>query len=183
MGTAGKSYITSFFREQAQLNFILANARTSIMSFLHGSVTSGSAAGISMHGKVRLASPNVQFSMPECRLGYVPDGGSTYLLSRLPGLLGWYLLCSVFFVSQNVAESRIDCCDRYIALTGHTLNSGDLLYSGLATHAIALDDFTALQQILMASEYDDHMEMNMNLHFPQPVCTSHSWFCSLCLSS
>ena len=49
-----------------------------------------------------------------------------------------------------------------------------MLYSGLATHAVSLDDFTALQQILMAAEYDDHMEMNMNLHFPQPVCMS--WF-------
>lgn len=63
---------------------------------------------------------------------------------------------------------------RYIALTGNTLGMGDLLYAGLATHAISLDDFTPLQQILMASEYDEHMEMNMDLHFPQPMRTFHS---------
>jgi hypothetical protein len=50
--------------------------------------------------------------------------GSTHLLSRMPGLTGMYL-----------------------ALTGHTLGMGDLLYTGLATHAVSLDEVAPLQQV------------------------------------
>ena len=35
----------------------------------------------------------------------------------------------------------------YLALTGHTLGMGDLLYTGLATHAVSLDEVAPLQQV------------------------------------
>ena len=43
-------------------------------------------------------------------------------------------------------------------------------YTGLATHALSPEDFTPLHQVLMAAEFDEHMEMNIKLHFPQPNC-------------
>ena len=50
--------------------------------------------------------------------------GCTHLLTRMPGLTGMYA-----------------------ALTGHTLGMGDLLYTGLATHAVSLDEVAPLQQV------------------------------------
>jgi enoyl-CoA hydratase/carnithine racemase len=144
MGEQGQQYIRAFFRELYQLNFITSGLRTPLMSFLHGTISS-SSCGLVLGGKYRFASPNVQFSLPECRLGFIPDAGATYHLARIPGLVGMY-----------------------IALTGQVLNMGDLLYTGLATHAVGVDEFTPLQQLLMASEYDEHMDMHLKLHFPVP---------------
>jgi hypothetical protein len=147
MGAQGQQYIRAFFRELYQLNFITSGLRTPLMSFLHGTISS-SSCGLVLGGKYRFASPNVQFSLPECRLGFIPDAGATYHLARIPGLVGMY-----------------------IALTGQVLNMGDLLYTGLATHAIGVDEFTPLQQLFMSSEYDEHMDMQLKLHYPVPPGT------------
>ena len=40
----------------------------------------------------------------------------------------------------------------YAALTGHTLGMGDLLYTGLATHAVSLDEVAPLQQVMWVDE-------------------------------
>lgn len=40
----------------------------------------------------------------------------------------------------------------YLALTGHTLGMGDLLYTGLATHAVSLDEVAPLQQVYAAED-------------------------------
>ncbi len=57
------------------MNYIMSGVKTPCMSFLHGNITSGSAAGVGMHTNLRFASPNVQFVMPEARMGFFPDGG------------------------------------------------------------------------------------------------------------
>jgi hypothetical protein len=55
----------------------MSGVKTPCMSFLHGNLTSGSAAGVGMHTNLRFASPNVQFALPECRMGFFPDGGAS----------------------------------------------------------------------------------------------------------
>ncbi len=59
------------------MNYIMSGVKTPCMSFLHGNLTSGSAAGVGMHTNLRFASPNVQFALPECRMGFFPDAGAS----------------------------------------------------------------------------------------------------------
>lgn len=66
-----------------QMNYIMSGVKTPCMSFLHGNLTSGSAAGVGMHTNLRFASPNVQFSLPECRVGFFPDGGACGCMSEV----------------------------------------------------------------------------------------------------
>ncbi|XP_070006926.1 3-hydroxyisobutyryl-CoA hydrolase 1-like isoform X5 [Nicotiana tabacum] len=54
------------------------------------------------------------FSMPEIALGFFPDIGASYCLSRLPGFLG-----------------------EYAGLTGARLDGAEMLACGLATHFVS----------------------------------------------
>ncbi|CAO2816863.1 unnamed protein product [Amaranthus hypochondriacus] len=73
--------------------------------------TMGAGAGISFPAMFRLATDRTVFSHPETQLGFHPDAGASFYLSRLPGYLG-----------------------EYLALTGDKLNGVDMVACGLATH-------------------------------------------------
>lgn len=62
----------------------------------------GGGAGISVHGKFRVATENSVFAMPETDLGFFPDVGASYFLSRLPGFFGeiWVLQVQIWMVMK-----------------------------------------------------------------------------------
>ncbi|KAI6680384.1 hypothetical protein NL676_034265 [Syzygium grande] len=74
-------------------------------------VTMASGAGISLPGMFRLATDKTVFSHPEVQIGFHPDAGASFHLSRLPGYLG-----------------------EYLALTGDKLNGVEMVACRLATH-------------------------------------------------
>ncbi|KAI4380992.1 hypothetical protein MLD38_007112 [Melastoma candidum] len=74
-------------------------------------ITMGSGAGISLPGMFRLATDKTVFAHPEVQIGFHPDAGASFYLSRLPGYLG-----------------------EYLALTGDKLNGVEMVACGLATH-------------------------------------------------
>ncbi|KAK2999608.1 hypothetical protein RJ639_024065 [Escallonia herrerae] len=53
------------------------------------------------------------FAMPEALIGYFPDVGASYFLSRLPGYYG-----------------------EYLGLTGARIDGAEMLACGLATHFV-----------------------------------------------
>ncbi|KAK8535199.1 hypothetical protein V6N13_081337 [Hibiscus sabdariffa] len=74
-------------------------------------ITMGCGGGISLPGMFRLVTDKTAFSHPETQLGFHPDAGASFYLSRLPGYLG-------------------EC----LALTGEKLNGVEMIACGLATH-------------------------------------------------
>ena len=89
------------------MNYIMSGVKTPCMSFLHGNITSGSAAGVGMHTNLRFASPNVQFALPEARMGFFPDGGTarlavTAVTGCVPTRLCPYSFVSVFCWNVSV---------------------------------------------------------------------------------
>jgi enoyl-CoA hydratase/carnithine racemase len=101
-----------FFATEYRLNERIATHPVPIVSLIDG-ICMGGGMGLSIHGTFRLVTDKAVFSMPETSIGFFPDVGASYFLSRLPGSLGTYL-----------------------GLTGARLSASDALYSGLATHAI-----------------------------------------------
>jgi enoyl-CoA hydratase len=87
---------------------------------VHG-ITMGGGAGVSIHGSHRLADSSLMFAMPETGIGFIPDIGSSYFLSRLPDRLGLYL-----------------------GLTANSIGLGDAMAAGLVTHAVGRDDFDSV---------------------------------------
>ena len=51
----------------------------------------GGGVGISIHGKVRIATEKSLFAMPEAKIGFFTDVSGGYFLSRLRNNLGLYL--------------------------------------------------------------------------------------------
>ena len=51
----------------------------------------GGGVGLSAHASFRIATENTLFAMPETKIGYSPDVGATFFLSRMDGEIGTYL--------------------------------------------------------------------------------------------
>lgn len=51
----------------------------------------GGGVGLSVNAPFRIATENTLFAMPETKIGYCPDVGATFFLSRLDGEIGTYL--------------------------------------------------------------------------------------------
>lgn len=103
-------------------------------------IVMGGGAGLSVHGKFRVATERTIFAMPECALGFFPDVGASHFLNGLGSA----------FTSQVGA---------YIALTGARVGARDAFQLGLATHFIPSDLVTnlegALAECSCAQEVDD----------------------------
>lgn len=97
-----------FFRAEYALNARIAEYRKPIVVVADG-VTMGGGIGLAGHAAVRVVTERSRLAMPETRIGFTPDVGGSWLLSRAPGRLG-----------------------EYLALTGEAMDAADALYAGFA---------------------------------------------------
>lgn len=105
--------VETFFSTEYEMDYDIATSSVPVATIVDG-VCLGGGMGIFGHSKIRVVTEDAVLGMPENAIGFFPDVGASYFLSRLPGALGMY-----------------------IALTGHRLTAADALYCGLATHAIS----------------------------------------------
>ncbi|KAK8946115.1 3-hydroxyisobutyryl-CoA hydrolase 1 [Platanthera guangdongensis] len=121
-----------FFWDEFRLNFLIATYRKPQVSLLNG-IVMGGGAGVSIHGRFRVATETTIFAMPETALGLFPDIGASYFLSRLPGFFG-----------------------EYVGLTGSRLNGAEMLACGLATHFVPSSKLVTLEESLTNVDSSDH---------------------------
>jgi enoyl-CoA hydratase len=125
LGRAGRyDEALSFFREEYLLNAMIKHYRKPYVSLIDG-IVMGGGAGISVHGSHRVAGDRFTFAMPEVSIGFFPDIGATWFLTRMPGELG-----------------------TYCALTGERLNAADGVGTGIATHRVASSRYPELVEAL-----------------------------------
>ena len=105
-----------FFKIEYQLNYLISQFSKEFLSIWNG-VVMGGGVGLSIYGDHRLVTDNSKFAMPEASIGFFPDVGGSYFLSNLPGNIG-----------------------KYVGLTGDVLSVNELIFFGLATHYINLND-------------------------------------------
>lgn len=113
-----------FFWHEYRLNHFIHHFGKPYISLIDGMVMGG-GVGISLHGSHPVACDNFVFAMPETGIGFFPDIGASYLLTRCSGNLGIYL-----------------------GLTGNRLGSHDALKAGLVKKIIASDQISALLNTL-----------------------------------
>ena len=80
----------SFFWHEYRLNYTIHQYKKPYIVLMNG-VTMGGGVGIALHGKYTIASEHFTFAMPETAIGFFPDIGSSYLLSRCKHHIGMYL--------------------------------------------------------------------------------------------
>ena len=98
------------------------------VSLLDG-IVMGGGVGICIYGTHKVAGPRLRFAMPEVGIGFFPDCGATWFLSRLPGEIGMYM-----------------------ALTGRVLGPADALALGLVTHCVSPERFTEIRTAMSEAE-------------------------------
>ncbi|SDK16791.1 enoyl-CoA hydratase/isomerase family protein [Streptomyces indicus] len=107
---AGGRASAAFWHDEYRLNARIARYPKPYVALMDG-IVMGGGVGLSAHGSLRVVTERSRVAMPETTIGFVPDVGGTYLLSRAPGLLGTHL-----------------------ALTGTAVGAADAQLCGLADH-------------------------------------------------
>lgn len=104
----GGSLQHDFFAAEYPLDYLLHSYPKPYAALLDG-ITLGGGLGLTQGSRMRIVGERTRMAMPEVAIGFFPDVGGSYFLSRLPGQLG-----------------------RYLALTGLQIGAPDALYCGLA---------------------------------------------------
>jgi enoyl-CoA hydratase len=86
----------------------------------------GGGVGLSAHSRHRVVTERTKLAMPEVGLGFFPDVGGTWLLSRSPGEIG-----------------------TYFGLTGQTMNGPDAVYARFADAVVPSDKLASLRETLV----------------------------------
>lgn len=97
-----------FFAEEYALDLALHQYRKPVLALMDGLVMGG-GMGLAQAVDLRVVTERSRLAMPEVAIGYFPDVGASYFLSRVPGELGIYL-----------------------GVTGLQIQAADALYCGLA---------------------------------------------------
>jgi enoyl-CoA hydratase len=113
-----------FWREEYIVNARIAKFPKPYVAFMDGLVMGG-GVGLSAHGRHRVVTEKTKLAMPEAGLGFFPDVGGTWLLSRAPGELG-----------------------AYFGLTGQTMNGPDAIHAGFADALVPTANLPALREAL-----------------------------------
>lgn len=116
--------IHQYFQLEYDINKIIYNFSKPYIALIHG-VTMGGGVGISLHASHCVAADDLRWAMPETLIGFFPDVGVTYELSRLPNYIGTYL-----------------------ALTGHTIDTQTALELNLITHKVPHHFFDMIEKKL-----------------------------------
>jgi len=131
-----------FFREEYQLDHLVGTLNIPYIAIMNG-ITMGGGVGICVNGRYRVATEKSVFAMPENSIGLVPDVGGGFFLPRLSGELGMFL-----------------------GLTGHRLKGWDCLSSGLATHAVKMDQLDTLYKDLEGIEEEEELNNVLDHYVP-----------------
>jgi len=113
-----------FWREEYILNARIPELPKPYAAYMDGLVMGG-GVGLSAHSAHRIVTERTRMAMPEVGLGFFPDVGGTWLLSRAPGEIG-----------------------TYFALTGQNMSGADAVYAGAADVLIDTKNWPALRDAL-----------------------------------
>lgn len=98
----------AFWADEYEMNALIAEYPKPVVAVQDGLVLGG-GIGVSGHASHRIVTERSQLGFPEVSIGFVPDVGASWLLTRAPGLTGLR-----------------------IALTGESVGAADAIYLGLS---------------------------------------------------
>jgi enoyl-CoA hydratase len=116
-----------FWRDEYRLNWRIANYPKPYIAIMDG-ICMGGGVGISAHGAHRIVTERSAVAMPETLIGFIPDVGGSWLLSRAPGHAG-----------------------EYMAALAYRMNAADAIYAGFADNHVSSDKISALIDALCDS--------------------------------
>lgn len=112
------------WREEYILNARIKKFPKPYIAFMDG-IVMGGGVGLSAHASHRIVTDRTKLAMPEVGLGFFPDVGGTWLLSRSPGEIG-----------------------TYFGLTGQTMNGPDAIHAKFADAVVPVAKWPELREAL-----------------------------------
>ncbi|MFE6612234.1 enoyl-CoA hydratase/isomerase family protein [Amycolatopsis sp. NPDC057786] len=140
-----------FWADEYHLNTVISRYPKPYLALMDGLVMGG-GVGVSAHGSHRIVTERSRVGMPETGIGFVPDVGGTYLLSRTPGELG-----------------------THIALTAGAISGPDAIHCGLADHFVPSERIPDLLDALAARSPDDALALIAEPAPPSTLAADATW--------
>jgi len=147
----GGTETARFWADEYVLNAQIARYPKPYVAMMDGLVLGG-GVGVSAHASIRIVTERTRLGMPETGIGFVPDVGGTYLLSRAPGELGTHL-----------------------ALTAGMVTGSDAIALGLADHYLNSEKIAGLAEALTRTDAHDAVRAMAEAAPPSPLLAERAW--------
>lgn len=133
-----------FWRDEYLLNAQIAEFAKPYVALMDG-IVMGGGVGVSAHANTRVVTDTSKIAMPEVGIGFIPDVGGVYLLSRAPGGLGLHA-----------------------ALTGAPFSGADAIAMGFADHYVPHGDVEAFRRAVIT----DGVERALDKYTVEPPAST-----------
>lgn len=148
---AGGTETHGFWADEYRLNALIADYPKPYVAIMDGIVLGG-GIGLSAHAGQRVVTERSSIGMPETGIGFLPDVGGTWLLSRAPGETGTHL-----------------------GLTAGTIGAGDAIALGFADHYLTSDLLPDLLEALATGEADEVLARTELPAPASPLLAARPW--------
>ncbi|WP_068180793.1 enoyl-CoA hydratase/isomerase family protein [Mycobacterium sp. UM_CSW] len=140
-----------FWRDEYLLNGQIGRFAKPYVSLMDG-IVMGGGVGVSAHGSVRVVTETSKVAMPEVGIGFIPDVGQMYLLSRAPGALGMHA-----------------------ALTGSPFTGADAIALGFADHYVPHSELDAFTRTTVADGVENALARHAIEPPPSELAAQREW--------
>jgi enoyl-CoA hydratase len=148
---AGGADARQFWFDEYRLNARIGGYPKPYVAYMDG-IVMGGGVGVSAHGNVRVVTDRSKIAMPEVGIGFIPDVGGTFLLSRAPGHLGLHA-----------------------ALTGAPFSGGDAIALGFADHYVLGADLEAFTAKIVTDGVDAALRDHAQEPPPSDLAAQREW--------
>ncbi|MGA7466029.1 enoyl-CoA hydratase/isomerase family protein [Mycobacterium sp.] len=129
-----------FWHDEYLMNGQIGRFPKKYVALMDG-IVMGGGVGVGAHANTRIVTDTSKVAMPEVGIGFIPDVGGAYLLSRAPGSLGLHA-----------------------ALTGAPFSGADAIALGFADHFVPHDKLDTFTKAIAA----DGVERAIAAHAVEP---------------
>ncbi|BAX94078.1 enoyl-CoA hydratase/isomerase family protein [Mycobacterium shigaense] len=143
--------VRKFWRDEYLLNGQIGRFPKPYVALMDG-IVMGGGVGVSAHGNVRVVTETSKVAMPEVGIGFVPDVGGAFILSRAPGALGLYA-----------------------ALSGATLSGSDAITLGLADHYLPHSELAAFTAAIVSDGVESAVAAHVTEPPPSQLAAQREW--------
>jgi enoyl-CoA hydratase len=140
-----------FWHAEYLLNSYICRYPKPLVALMDG-VVMGGGIGIGAHANTRVVTDTSKLAMPEVGIGFIPDVGGTYLLSRAPGLLGLHA-----------------------ALTGAPFSGADAIAMGFADHYVYHDRLADFTTAVVGDGVESALDSYEIEPPPSPLVAQRDW--------
>jgi enoyl-CoA hydratase len=133
-----------FWYDEYLMNAQIGRFPKTYVALMDG-IVMGGGVGVGAHANTRVVTDTSKVAMPEVGIGFIPDVGGAYLLSRAPGLLGLHA-----------------------ALTGAPFSGADAIALGFADHFVPHDRVDSLRHAIA----EDGPEQAIATHAVEPPASN-----------